>query len=495
MSIDPREAKVLKRTISGIQVAAAVLVLPIVLLAFVVQSRSMVAVPCTDNSGFDCGLVKLDSPTGTRAIAFAWERADPEQRTMVIIGGGPGQGIVQDADILAPGLHDSFGDAFRLLFVDMFGVGRAGGIECTAAEAERDKRISGAVTAVDYVSAARGFAEACMDQLDRDANQLGAFSTFRSAADLDALRDQLDLESWDLYGQSYGTRVAQVYASQYSDRVGALVLDAPVELRPTVALWRERGKAFEAALEEIFDWCRRDAGCIDSLGRDPAMAYTIMRQRLGSADSSEAEPIGPGALDAFAATLLTNRAGRLDLLRLMVETRRGDWAGLLATLERAAEQPEPADPGRSGFSDGAYYAVQCADWSWDTWDTADRSRQLMSGLEVDGVMRPESAVILRDLPCAFWPSASPPQVALGLDGHRVAILSAPHDWPAPPSIAEQLASSLPNASLVMVRGGAHVSLGRGVSCADEAVQGFLAAPSAPSASRIECSVPFVAAAP
>src|SRR3954451_12823272 len=46
---------------------------------------------------------------------------------------------------------------------------------------------------------------------------------------MDALRDALGIKKWSVYGVSYGTRVATLYAQRHPDRVDRLVLDSIVE--------------------------------------------------------------------------------------------------------------------------------------------------------------------------------------------------------------------------------------------------------------------------
>src|SRR5438067_181823 len=65
------------------------------------------------------------------------------------------------------------------------------------------------------------------------ANRLGArrdyYLSDDSVADIDALREALGIPKWSVYGVSYGTKVATLYAQRYPDRVERLVLDSIVE--------------------------------------------------------------------------------------------------------------------------------------------------------------------------------------------------------------------------------------------------------------------------
>lgn len=447
--------------------------------------------PCSERSSLRCTVVTTGSTPRDRNVAVAAESDEPGQRALLVLGGGPGQGLLWEADAIAARLHESLGESRRLLFVDPFGVGLSQPIECLDAEHVHDDATSRAIGADDHLAAARAFADACVDALGLDQGLLPAFSSRDAAADLEAIRADLGIESWDIYGQSYGTRVAQLYAAAYPDRVGSIILDAPVELQPSVDSSRLRGEAFDMALEATFEWCRHDESCQGSLGMDPAEAYGIVRGRLAAPPPDRITALGPGSLDAYAATRLTDAAGRLELLRLIVATRGGDWAGLAATLEAAARPAATeATPG-SRFSDAAYYATQCADWTWDTDDPDERAAQFLSVLPVSNSLPAQAAVVLRDLPCAYWPGIAGASVVASEGSHRTVIIAAGLDWAAPPAIAETLWAANPSAEMIAVDGGPHVALGRGIACVDEAVRQFLASTVATDARRVECSVALV----
>lgn len=63
----------------------------------------------------------------------------------------------------------------------------------------------------------------------------------------------------NLYGISYGTRVAQHYMRRYPDRTRSVILDGV--LPPAVALGADVPLASQAALDALFDRCEADAAC------------------------------------------------------------------------------------------------------------------------------------------------------------------------------------------------------------------------------------------
>ena len=85
------------------------------------------------------------------------------------------------------------------------------------------------------------------------------------------------IERINLYGNSYGTRVAQHYARRYPQATRTLILDGVVNpetvLGPAIAIDAER------ALERILARCTADASCAKAFA-DPFADYHALRERL-----------------------------------------------------------------------------------------------------------------------------------------------------------------------------------------------------------------------
>ena len=98
--------------------------------------------------------------------------------------------------------------------------------------------------------------------------------------DLDAVRRALGYHRINLYGGSYGTRVAQHYARRYPDATRTLILDGVVNpetvLGPAIAIDAER------ALERILKRCADDASCAKAF-TDPVADYRGLRAKLAAA--------------------------------------------------------------------------------------------------------------------------------------------------------------------------------------------------------------------
>src|SRR5690606_18589881 len=134
--------------------------------------------------------------------------AAPQPDPLLLIAGGPGQSAVD--------LYLQMRRAFEpvrlerdIILLDQRGTGRsADGFTCDLTEAAAFETAAPAELedAIDD----------CLAELTRDPRQC---ATESAVADLDDLRAALGVSRVNLYGISYGTRVAQRYAARYPSRV------------------------------------------------------------------------------------------------------------------------------------------------------------------------------------------------------------------------------------------------------------------------------------
>jgi pimeloyl-ACP methyl ester carboxylesterase len=171
--------------------------------------------PCHGKPGVQCATlhVPIDrSGHDPGTFALHVERVPARHRTaapIFALGGGPGDPSTAStrdwARLFAPLLatHD-------LIVFDQRGTGHSGAIHCAALE-------SGA-------SPAQALPD-CAEQLGSAAHH---YTTPDSADDLDAIRAALGAPKATVYGISYGTWVAQVWARRHPAHVRSLVLDSTV---------------------------------------------------------------------------------------------------------------------------------------------------------------------------------------------------------------------------------------------------------------------------
>jgi pimeloyl-ACP methyl ester carboxylesterase len=188
--------------------------------------------------------------------------ADP----LFVLAGGPGLAATTFYASVAPVFERTRRDR-DIVLVDQRGTGRSAPLNCEFDEAQ--------VWDVDESETARIMRE-CRQQLEA-THDLAQYTTSVAVADLDAVRAAMGYATINLYGSSYGTRVAQHYLRRHPDQSRAVVLDGIVPptrvLGPTTPLDAER------TLQRILARCREDLSCAQRFG-DPLQDYESLRRRL-----------------------------------------------------------------------------------------------------------------------------------------------------------------------------------------------------------------------
>lgn len=101
--------------------------------------------------------------------------------------------------------------------------------------------------------------QACRERLIAQGVDLAAYSTAESGADLADLRRVLGYESWNLYGTSYGTRLALETMRNHPEGLRAVILDGLYP--PNVNATESAAAGYSGAVRAMFDACAADQRC------------------------------------------------------------------------------------------------------------------------------------------------------------------------------------------------------------------------------------------
>src|SRR3984957_11129119 len=177
---------------------------------------------------------------------------------LFLLAGGPGQA--------ASDLYASFAGAFAranrnhdIVLVDQRGTGRSAPLKCAYPD--------------DWQSAPddmRQLRQATLACLEKFGSRVRFYTTSVAVADLDQVRSALGYARIDLYGSSYGTRVAELYMRRYPRSVHAVILDGVTY--PEQAIGPDTPSDGERALDLIVKRCRESHDC--------AAVYPDLRQDL-----------------------------------------------------------------------------------------------------------------------------------------------------------------------------------------------------------------------
>lgn len=99
----------------------------------------------------------------------------------------------------------------------------------------------------------------CQDRLIKEGVNLAAYTSSENAADVNDLRIVLGYPQWNLYGSSYGTRLALTIMRDHPHGVRSVILDSVYP--PQANLYTELARNGERTLNLIFERCASDPGC------------------------------------------------------------------------------------------------------------------------------------------------------------------------------------------------------------------------------------------
>jgi pimeloyl-ACP methyl ester carboxylesterase len=304
-----------------------------------------VAVPL-DYAAPDGAQIKI-----TAAIVPA-TTARPAEDPLIVLAGGPGQA----ATGMAPWLDSAFKPARRardIVLFDIRGTGLSGRIDCTFS----------LTAAFRGAEQARQDGAACADRFGPSA---AFFSSREIVEDLERFRRAMGYARVNLWGGSFGTRIAQHYIRAYGDRVRAAVLDAATPVGSTIV--ETAPQTAEAALTLLFADCAHDASCNGAFPNLKAdLATLIARAERGEISYEAPDPrdgrLKTGSIDRDGVVALVRGALYVGMTRALVpyaisQGARGDVKPLLALGSATAEWSVET------MSLGSMLGIICAeDWA------------------------------------------------------------------------------------------------------------------------------------
>lgn len=376
-------------------------------------------------------------------------RNDP----LFVLAGGPGQA---GSDVLAllPAALDRVRATRDIVFIDQRGTGLSGKLNCESKpehETMNEEQLEAELRACIVASKA----------------PFAAYTTAAAARDLESVRTALGYAKVNVWGGSYGTRLAQAYARAYPASVRSLVLDgvaAPEQVIPA------GGRDGQAALDGLFAQCARDAACNKAF---PALRaeFEALLARLGAGGIKLSLP-DPRTAQQIDFTLTQSRflstvhnilyspADARRLPFLIHSASRGRWQPFIARQNLAGDFG-----GDASMAMLLHFAVVCAE------DVPRMTPELLKS---------DDAVLTRPLAekiPALCKSMNVPAVALAPPSRIEApalLLSGALDPVTPPHRAASAARHMARAQQLVV-----ANAGHGVSqlgCAPRLLREFLDRP-------------------
>jgi len=367
----------------------------------------------------------------------------PKPDPLFILAGGPGQA----ASTLGPfaALLNDVRTTRDIVLVDQRGTGRSAPLDCKPFAP--DERLESLVD-VDVLPRAR----ACAQELAAKGIDPAQYTTSAWIADLEAVRHALGYPRINLWGGSYGTRVALEYLRRHPDRIRSAVLDgvAPPGMIVSLDVWPTR----ELALDAVLAACAASASCRGA-HPDVAASLAALERTLG-AQGRDVDILDP-------------RTGQPQRLRLTYTTVLGLLQPLIYGPESAAMLPEIV--GRAAAGD---YGPLLATTSMTIADTAARMNAALHFSvtcaedvpRITPAARDAALASARTAPlartalavCDVWPKGSAPaDFATPVTSNvPVLLLSGGLDPVTPPKYGDEVARTLSNSRHIVAPGYGHI---------------------------------------
>jgi pimeloyl-ACP methyl ester carboxylesterase len=215
-----------------------------------------------------CGSVTVpenrDAPNGRTlnlaVLVLLATGPDAAPDPIVFLSGGPGVRSL-DGDIysFAAEIAAPLQNRRDIVFFDQRGVGRSDpDLTCPATADEYRQRLGKQSTVEEILARANPLLFACRERLIGDGIDLSQYRSSVGASDIHDVMTALGYREWNLYGYSYGTRLALTALRDRPEGIRSAVLDSPVPLQITGA---DFPRVYEEALRRVFADCVADAAC------------------------------------------------------------------------------------------------------------------------------------------------------------------------------------------------------------------------------------------
>lgn len=381
-------------------------------------------------------------------------RDDP----LYILAGGPGQ-AASTYGALVSRVFAAVRKRRDIVLVDHRGTGGSQALACGAG-LRADGRFDALMEAL----------LACRREWPQD---LRHYTTFAAASDLEQVRIALGHARINLWGGSYGTRLAQEYQRRFPQATRAVVLDSVVP--PSRPSPQDAGRFTDRAFALLAADCAADSACAAAHGDLDARLRSLLA-RL------EAEPASVGVADP--------RSGRPQRVTIDAPTVRAIVRGALYSTAHSALLPSALRAADAGeFGPLLALSAQTRSWSLETMslgltanilcreDTPRLDEADLREQREQGLFGSEYADEWR-AGCARWNAAADPpaELAQGRSDVPTLLLSGELDPVTPPASAERALALLSHGVHRVARKAGHVVSTR--PCVGRLIAEFLEAGSA-----------------
>jgi Tol biopolymer transport system component/pimeloyl-ACP methyl ester carboxylesterase len=400
-------------------------------------------VPAPRGRGMECGYLVVPEdrtqPQGPQirlpVVIIKSASPDPAPDPVVHLAGGPGISLLDDMEAyLGTGGYDILEVRDNIMF-NQRGTHYAEPFLACPGRTEFQWDLAGqGLTLEERNQRGVEFLLECQDDLLERGVNLSAYNSAENAADVNDLRIALGYEQINLYGASYGSRLALTVMRDHPEGIRSAIIDAvlPPQANPN----QEIALKVDRALNAVFEDCAANPRCSQAYPDLETTFYELV-------DELNTDPI---SLHFREGTVIVDGYAFVEAIFQLLYSP-SDIPRIPYLIDRAREgrYPEPsifAVPDRSTWAPGMFYSVWC------------REEMAFETLEEAYALAAELPPVLSDYladdydweVCASWQAgvADPIENQAVVSDIPTLVLSGRYDPVTPPAWGEMAAETLSN---------------------------------------------------
>ncbi|MFD9593896.1 alpha/beta hydrolase [Kitasatospora sp. NPDC059973] len=412
--------------------------------------------------------------------------ARPDQRlgSLMVNPGGPGASGVEMVKYGATEYDGTLHDRFDVVGFDPRGTGESSPVVCYDDKQhdevnQRDTPLEPAARTADRVRNATDHAAACQAKSGRLLPFVG---TRNAARDLDVLRAAVGDRKLNYLGISYGTYLGALYAEEFPQNTGRLILDGAVDpAQDRLDHGVDQQIGFEKSFERFAADCVKNHAAECPLGKDPVKA------------AQKAADFLDGLYDHPMAASDGRKVGRdlawTGVISALYGDEKTSWTYLRNALGWAmvGHKVDPLLASADGYDgrdekghfspmEEANRAISCADAAPPA-PTAERAQQAVARLLAEAPLVSKGVTVedYSEAGCARWPfrTTERPHAVRAEGSAPILVVGTTGDPATPYASAEALAKGFADATLLTRVGEGHGAFGKGNGCVDAALTAYL----------------------
>ena len=289
----------------------------------------------------------------------------------------------------------------------------------------------------------------CRDSLSATSD-LTAYTTLAAVEDLDAVRAWLGYSTVDMYGVSYGTKVAQVYVKRYPEHVRSVVLYGVVPVSKPSQL--DLARFAQTSLDTVFARCAADEQCRSAFPHVRAEFDSVLARLTRAPASATVDgpngpmqlPIGDRVFRDVIQAMLGSAQGSSVIPALVHHSFAGDYSDVARSLLGTGPPPPPPPPR------GVFFSILCSE-AIPQFTAADVAGATSGTFFGDAPVRSQMAS------CDGWPRAELPRDFWQPTRADVPVLAVAGDLDpiTPPAYAAAALAAWRNSRIVVVPNRSH----------------------------------------